>query len=206
MQPTIDFDSGFTLNEETTSLPGVLVEISEHLRELDRSILKIVVDGVDIPPEDLTAIIGDKTTDDLQTVAIQSEDNVKLAMDSIQEIAEVLPELPSACQSLAEVFQTEAPEEGVEKFDELAQISTIIKLRQEQIASSLRFDMESLRIGEKTLTECATEVTDLLARAYEAVEAADLGALSDLITYELAPLAEREAKIIALFQAELDKS
>jgi folate-dependent tRNA-U54 methylase TrmFO/GidA len=206
MQLNIDCDSGFTLNEETTSLPGVLVEISEHLRELDRSILKIVVDGVDIPPEDLTAIIGDKTTDDVRTVEIQSEDNVKLAMDSIQEIAEVLPELPAACQSLAEVFQTETSEEGVEKFDELAQIWTIIKLRQEQIASSLRFDMESLRINEKTLTECATEVTDLLARAYEVVEAADIAALSDILAYELAPLAEREAEIIALFQAELDKS
>lgn len=205
MRLNIDCDSGFAIHEETTSLSGALVEISEHLREQGRSILKIIVDGQDIPPEDLSVIIGDKSVGDVQAVEIQSEDNAKLAVESIREISEVLPELPAACQSLAEVFQTEPPEEGFEKFEEFAQIWTIIKLREEQIASSLRFDMDALRIEEKTLTECAGEVTDKLARAYELVEAADTAALSDLLAYELAPLAEREAEVIALLQAELDK-
>ena len=132
---------------------------------------------------------------------MESGDVNAMINESLRDLEQVIPELPTACRSLAEIFQGNAPAEGYEPFDKLAEIWSHIKTREMQVASALRVSLESIELNGKNLDTMHLELNEYLEEAISAIKSGDCVLLGDLLEYELAPRAEQEAAIVGQLRA-----
>lgn len=197
-QRDLEFDSNWT------TIADVLEGIDATLRERGRGMLSVTCDGNRVLPEQLLEVLGDKTLDDVAALEIQSEALMTLAAKSVKEMEEVIPELAVACHGLAELFQSETPEQGFEKFEQLAEIWSTVKTRQELVASALGLDLGELIVDGDSVAKRHGDLNRFLEESAEALESRDLVSLGDLLEYELAPRAADEERIVGLLKAHLE--
>jgi hypothetical protein len=158
------------------------------------------VDGQRITPEEVAQRFADVAPSQIQHLEIQTEATATLVRNCINELQAVLPDLPNACHNLAEVFQSETPEDGFEPFQELAMLWGYIKQREMLIMNALELDMEALCINGATLAEMHKSLNTFLSEAVQALKEGDTVTLGDLLEYELAPRADQESAIVALLK------
>jgi hypothetical protein len=192
--------SSFTAEEAPGDVMGVLAAISVSLQQRGRAILSVKADGRELKPAQMVDVLSGKPTDAIGTLEIVSEQTATLVADSIGELESVMPDLAKACHELAAVFQGTDPKSGYEPFQELAGIWAHVKERQELIANTLGFALDTLTLEGKSLGTLHTELNGFLAEAAGALESGDLILLGDLLEYELAPRAETEVRITALLR------
>jgi hypothetical protein len=118
----------------------------------------------------------------------------------LDELVAILPDLPHACRSLAEVFHSGTPEDGYEPFQELANIWSLIKTREILVVDALHLDLNALEVGGQVVAGLHSELNGFLEEAAQALQDGDCVLLGDLLEYELAPRAELEAEIVAHLQ------
>lgn len=203
MDVIVDGAGNYDLKGEPGDLFAAVGAVSEYLRGQGRSILSVKVDGSDIAPEDLAARLKHLSPRDVARLEIGSESTSALVEECLRGLQETLPELPNVCRQMAQVFQGEKPEEGFDPFVELAGIWASVKSREALVANALDLDLDSLQIGGKSLQTAHDELNQFLEEAEQALKDGDTILLGDLLEYELAPRAEREAEIVALLQAQL---
>lgn len=204
MKLTVDGRDDFPVDHASRSLADILYDVSEVLQGERRAILAVVVDGNSIRPEGLALEFADKTTQDVTALEIRSEPVVDLVEESLRDLEEVLPELPEACRGLSELFHGGDNEDGVQKFEQLSTIWHVVRERQLQILHALRLDADHVKIEGKTFAEIETSLSDILTKAADALAANDFITLSDLLHYELCPLAELELVVTKLFRQKLE--
>lgn len=204
MKITVDGRDDFPVGMSTRPLADLLYDVSGVLQGEGRAILAVLIDGNSINPDGLAAEFADKTTDDVSSLEIHSEPVLSLVEESLGDLEEVLPELPVACQGLSELFHGGESEEGIDKFHQLSEIWQAVKERQAQIFQALDLDVESIEIEGKKFSETATTLGETLAKAAQALVENDFVILSDLLQYELCPLAERELAVMKLCRQRLD--
>lgn len=183
----------------------VVATVSSHLDEQRRAIINIGVDGENISPAQIRDILSNRALADVQELQITSELLSVLVGASLNDLREVLPELPKACHTLAEVFQGDAPEEGFDLFRQLAEIWENIKIREQQLANALGIDLDSLQTPMGGFKQMHDDLNSYLREAAEATKEMDTILLGDLLEYELAPRAEAEAAIVDQLQAQARK-
>ncbi len=206
MQITIDDKRGFQVDGSLETVVQALAEIIEHLDDNGRALQSVIVDGEEISPDELLASLGSRQIDATGALEVRSADIGTLVRESLSEMGEVLPELSIACHTLAEVLRTASLEEGRSSYDELTGIWRTIKVRQRQIAGGMRINLDEISLQDRSLAEWERELLTVFEVGEKAFEAADAAALSDLISYELAPRAESEEKINELLLNSLQKS
>jgi hypothetical protein len=143
--------------------------------------------------------------DEVDELAVQSENVVDLVDSTLTELEENLHELPNACRQLAEVFHGEHPEEGFDPFQRLAEIWSHIKQRESTVASVLNVDAHSVQVDEKSFQELHLELNRYLQEALDALKTQDCVLLGDLLQYELAPRAEMELSIVQVLREQARK-
>ena len=200
MDVILDGESNFELKGNPQDVFSAVVAIEDFLRQNGRAMLSVKADGMNIMPTLLAKELQDKPLDDIKILEIESEDISELVNKCLKELEEVLPELPKACHSLAEIFQSDSPEDGFEPFRQLADIWHNVKIRQQQIVGILSIDTESVKLDDSTLAEMHEELNKFLNEALEALKVCDNVCLGDLLEYELAPRAESEERIVALLR------
>ncbi len=200
MDLLLDGGRDFQIEETIPNLLDAVKEVSGHLEAKGRAVMSIVVDGESVDAEELKSDAGLKPTAEISTLEISSSDIQELVNDSLQELQEVLPELPQACHSLAEVFQGDSPTDGYDAFEKLAHIWEDVKSRELQVASVLSVTEEELVLDGKPFSEIHGELNSFLKEAVEALKNEDCVLLGDLLEYELAPRAEKEAQIVEVLQ------
>ncbi len=202
MEVIVDGKEGFPENDQAETVFDLVVAIGRSLQEQGRSIMAVQVDGQAISAENLMNTMKDKPLEQVQRIAVTSEDTRALVQESLSEIESSLPELPLVCQELARLFQSETPDAGFEPFERLAAIWGAIKERELMVANSLELPLEDLRIGDQTVREFHDDLNGYLREAAEALKSGDSVLLGDLLEYELAPRAEKESTIVALLKKE----
>lgn len=202
MEVIVDGREGFPENDQAETVFDLVVAIGRSLQEQGRSIMAVQVDGQAISAENLMNTMKDKPLEQVQRIAVTSEDTRALVQESLSEIENSLPELPLVCQELARLFQSETPDAGFEPFERLAAIWGAIKERELMVANSLELPLEDLRIGDQTVREFHDDLNGYLREAAEALKSGDSVLLGDLLEYELAPRAEKESTIVALLKKE----
>jgi hypothetical protein len=203
MDVTIDGERNFQLTGDPPDVLSVVAAASDLLRAKGRAILRLRVDDETITPQDVVVRLKDLPLDRVQQILIESEDLSSLVESSLAELQKVLPELPAACRSLAELFHGDNPEEGFEPFVELAEIWGHIKTREILVADALNLNMAEMRVGADSVARMHEELNGYLEEAAGALEARDTVLLGDLLEYELAPRAERELDIVNVLQSEV---
>ncbi len=200
MDVVIDGDRNFGLQGEPKNVLAVLGAVEGHLRKQGRAILSIQIDGKEYAPDDLLSRTGELQVNAVSELAVQSEKIARLIADCLEELRGVLPELPTVCRSLAEIFHSDRPQEGYEPFHKLADLWFQIKKRQQLAARAMDLDLEQLEINGVSVATMHDELNGFLQEAAEALEQQDCILLGDLLEYELAPRAEQESDIVALLQ------
>ena len=203
MEITVDGKQHFLLHSDPGTVGDVLIEINEFLQANGRVLQGIVADGRNVPAEEITQDFGGTPVSGIGTLDITSADQRELARESIDELAEVVPELPVACQQLSTLLAGDAEEEALEGFDNLLKIWAALKERQAQIVDALSLDAAELELEGGRIADHDKELQRLLEKARSARAKPDLAVLADVLAYDLSPLAEREADIIALFRSHL---
>lgn len=202
MEITLDGKKQFLLQSDPGTVGAALIEINNYLQSNGRALQSIIADGRDVPAEEITPTFGRTPVSDVQHLEVISADIHDLVKESIAELAEVVPELPVACQELARVLAGAAPEQGFTGFNQLLEIWSVLKERQSQIADSLGIELAVLELEGVTLSNHEKELLDRLDTARQAMETSDFAKLSDLLAYDLSTLAERESSIVELLSAK----
>lgn len=206
MELRLDISESFTPSTNARTLPEVLVEISDFLEGRGRTLQGVMLDGQDIPPEQLTVVLRNKMVDDVKTLAIRSASIRELVLESIAEVVEVLPELPVACQQLSSVIAGDAPEEGFKPFNDLLDIWEVLEERQRQAGDMLGFGLGEIEVDGETVQKHRATVRDLIAQARAALEESKFIPLSQLLAYELSERAEREQPIMDALRQRAEAS
>lgn len=188
-----------------SKMGDLLAEIDTGLRAHGKAILAVNVDGASVPPDQLQEVLGSKKPSDISELEIRSATIVSLVKESLGELKEILPELPSACEALAQLFHSETPSEGFEKFEQLAAIWQEVKRQEARIASALDLELETLMLGDSTVAQKDQELNKFLEEVADAIAAQDTVLIGDLLQYELAPRAEVEASIVDLLSSLLEE-
>ena len=203
MEITLDGKKQFLLQSDPGTIGAALIEINEYLQANGRALQNIIADGRDVPAEEITSAFGQMPVSDVQRLEIVSADLRALVKESIAELAEVVPELPVACQELAQVLAGDAPEQAFAGFNQLLEIWTVLKERQTQVANSLGIELTVLELEGSSLSKHEEELSGVLDTARQAMESSDFAKLADLLPYDLSPLAERESSIVQLLHSKV---
>ena len=202
MEITLDGKRQFLLQSDPGTIGAALIEINEYLQVNGRALQNIIADGRDIPAEEITPAFGQTPVSDIRRLEIVSADIRTLVKESVAELAEVVPELPVACQELAQILAGDAPEQAFAGFNQLLEIWTVLKERQTQVANSLGIELAVLELEGASLSKHEEELSGVLDTARQAMESSDFAKLADLLAYDLSALAEREGSIVQLLQAK----
>jgi hypothetical protein len=200
MDVIIDGDSDFGFTEAPEDVFSAFVAVAEHLRDQGRAILSIHADGQEIGADELQERFEGEALDAVTTLTVTTGDIRALVNDSLDLLEKAVPDLPGACRALALVFHGEAPDQGFEPFNQLAEIWSEVKLRELQVAQALDLSLDSVELEGKSLEYVHEELNRYLGEAVAALENQDTVLIGDLLEYELAPRAELEAQIVSLLR------
>ena len=196
MDILVDGEKSFDGLEWTGTLSEVIVDVCDRLNDAGRAVLQISVDGDALSLDSFEEDLGEKALCEVSVLEIRSESVLTLVEATIEELQDVLPELPSVCHQLAEVFQRGEPKEGFEKLPQLLDIWHAIKTREDQICRALKLEPDLLVVDGASLPQLQAQLNEILGKTAVALETEDTVALGDLLEYELAPLAELEPEIV----------
>ena len=199
MDVIVDGERNFRFEGKPSDMLAAVGAVGEFLHARGRGLQSVEVDGKSFLPEDITLLEG-MALDAVSLLEITSEALDKLIGECISEIEAVVPELPSLCHALAEVFQGETPAEGYDPFHKLAEIWEHVKAREMQVASALNLDWHATTLGGVPIERLHGALNTYLEEALEALKSGDCILLGDLLEYELAPRAEMEGQIIDLLK------
>ena len=202
MDVILDGERDFAVQGSPEDSLAVVGAVSDFLRERGRAIVTINADGEEILPQDLVTSLQGISVEQISVLEIGSGEVAALVETCLRELMAVLPELPNACRSLAEIFQGERPEEGYEPFEELANIWATIKKREAMVANALNLDLEGLEAGGQSISAIHLALNSHLEEAAQALVDEDCVLLGDLLEYELAPRAELETTIVAMLHEQ----
>lgn len=199
MEVIVDGDRNVVLDGHPTDAIGTVVAANTYLKERGRVILSVKADGREVAAEELPGL------SQVSRLEITSENVVELVQRSFEELDEVLLELPKVCHSLAAVFQGDAPSEGYEPFEKLAEIWGTVKSQELLIAGVLGCSLEDMRIDGMPVLRMHEELNRYLEEAADAIRTGDCVLLGDLLEYELAPRAEQESQIVAALRRHVQQ-
>ncbi|MBM3291036.1 MAG: hypothetical protein FJY92_12880 [Candidatus Hydrogenedentes bacterium] len=200
MEVIVDGASGYAPAGAPDDVMGMIADISRALQAKGRAVLSVKADGQDLRPEQLVEVLSGKPLSTVAKLEVVSASTSALVAESLAELEAVLPELAKACHELAAVFQGTDPQSGYTPFQELADIWAHVKMRQDLIAHTLGFALDSIEIDGTSVGALHTGLNEILSEAAGAIESGDLILLGDLLEYELAPRAETEVRIAALLR------
>jgi len=201
MKVLIDGQDGFAVEGTPEDVLAVFAAASAYLSNSGRSVLRVQLDGNDVTPVSLQERLRGLALESVNTLEITSGLTSKLVTESLREIESTLSELPGLCRQLAEVFQGDSPEDGFESFHRLAEIWAYVKEQQVLAANALDLDLNQTLVDGESIQAMSVELNRFLTESAEAIKNGDTVLLGDLLEYELAPRAEKEAAILAAIRA-----
>lgn len=200
MDVKVDGDTTWAWTREPVDVIDALSLIAENLRIRGRAIVAVEADGKPLQADQIGDELAGKSLEDVCGLAVVSAPVSTLVTESLDELEQVLPELPLVCHRLAEVFQGDDPESGYEPFQQLAEIWRVIKERELQVLNALDVDVDSLSLAGVPMIKAHEELNQFIEEAAGALEVRDCVLLGDLLEYELAPRAEAETEIVSLLR------
>ena len=140
MEVWVDGDSNFKVAGSPADLMAVFSAVSAFLRERGRMAVEVKLNGASISPTDLQKKFDGVSLDGAK-LEVRSDEIRKLVDECLSRLESALSELPQACRQLAEVFQGDAPNDGFEPFQHIAEIWLHIKSQEHLVANALDLDL-----------------------------------------------------------------
>lgn len=203
MDVIVDGSSDFKLEGEADNMMDVIAAINQWLQSQSRSIQSVKVDGEELGPDTIEDKLKDRHPGDVSQIVIESASIHVLIQQTLDELSQYIPDLSNACRELAQIFQSDRPEEGFQPFEQLAEIWLAVKERQLLVANALNLDLDAVEIEGVSFRALHEKLNAHLQEAVSALQKEDTVLLGDLLEYELAPRAELESAIISCLQEQV---
>jgi hypothetical protein len=197
-------NQAYPLPSGTATLIEALRAVNEALRERRRGVVKFLVDGRPMRPEQLQEEEGKAPISEIGRVEITTADLDAMAMETLDRLEESVSELPTVCRQIADVFRGENPAEALQPFEQMAEIWSYIRDEEVHVASALGVDLAEMEVGGQSLQEASQELNRHLQAAINALGRSKMGVVGDILEHDLAPKAELEAEIVAQLRAEAE--
>lgn len=186
MELKIDNQSAEVTEPDSASLREVIERVSRDLRQHNRVISEIQMNGQEMAGWDDPRILP-MTVGTCRTLHLVSEEPRDLAHKILYEIAGYMPKIREALVETANLLQSRKEEEGMVLLEKIT--STWAELyqgfRNSMIVTGL--DIAAVSVQGKSFSGINETVHDLLGQVSEYVEDRRFLELSDLLEYELAP-------------------
>lgn len=186
MKLVVDEQTVEVIEAEDAALRLIIERISDELKEKNRVISEIYLDGKAIGGWDdpqLTQIhVGQ-----CNHLRLISQEPRKLAQDVLREIAQYMPRIQQALIETSSKIQSRQEEEGMQLLEQVT--STWAELYQglQSALTVTGVDVEHIRIQERTFLELNNEIQQFLEEVMDLVQDNRLLELSDILEYEIAP-------------------
>jgi hypothetical protein len=194
---TVDGQSDYTLSSNPSTLADVLLELSDTFSSQGRLLLAIVLDDQIILPEALTLSLGAIRLDGISTLEVTSASIHALVNDSLDEISEVISELPVVCHEIAVKLSSENPASCFAYFNQLLEIWEVIKDRQSQILVHVDLQPETIPFQNTTIAEHNAHLSRLIQESRTLMETSGFNASSALVEKEIVSMAQYEEALLA---------
>lgn len=196
MEVLIDGVGGFQFQTSPDTLQSALNEIISFLNDKQLAMVKLKVNEQDVyPGKSLEAIQG-MSISNIRKLEITTYPIFQLIEESLNDLEKYTPEMSELCHEIAQIFQSENPDDGFEPFQKLSAIWGEIKKREALIINSLNSYLNPDDPVIQSIKKHHEELNQVLEEAYQALENRDCIGLGDLLEYELAPHAEKEPEIV----------
>lgn len=202
MEIYLDGARQLTLQAHIATVGAALIELNGWLQRNGRALQRVSIDGREIPAEALTLEIGNMPAAAVSRLEVTSARVADLIAEALDEVETVLPELPVACQTLAQILGGENAAEGVDSIAQVMAIWHALIERRRQIAGALSLDLTALKANGRSIAERDASLSDTLTRIQSAQSASDFAALTELVAYDLFEFAESEAETFAVLRAQ----
>lgn len=184
--------------EGHAGLLPLLQRVIDTLELENRALMGVAVDGKPLDPFHLAEDAARFPLDQIGMLELTSADIHTMTGQAIESLRAHVPELPVACHSLAALFHGEHPEDGYGPFESFAEIWGFIKNQERLVVNALGLELGDIDVRGMSLVRMHEELNGFLEEAAQSLKNQDCVLLGDLLEYELAPRAEKEADIVAL--------
>jgi len=197
------------LDDEPVQLSGVnLAELissaSKHLSDDGRVVVEVMIDGSVLNADDMNQR-KDAPLEDTE-VRLVSADPSALAVSTLHQVREQLPQASSLHEKAAEHLQQDNPEEALKL---LAESIGVWMQTQEAVLGSagvVGLGLDEVKVDDEPMSDFTDELIKSLHELKDLIIAGDTVALADALAYEWPPIVERwDALIGELIKAIEDK-
>ncbi len=196
MEVFIDGIKGFNFTTSPENLQSALNEIINYLNDKQLAMVKLKVNEQEVYPGKSLEAIQAMDISNIQKLEIITYPVHQLIEESIADLELYSPELCGLCREIAQIFQSENPDDGFKPFQKLSAIWSEIKKREAMIINILSSQLSEDNPSIQNIKTHHDELNKVLEEAYKSLESNDCIGLGDLLEYELAPLAEKEPEVV----------
>ncbi|GEM_PF-512481 len=200
MKVIINGNEELAIPESARTLNDALTALVEYLHSKKLGLVKLRVNEQDVYPGDSLNSVQNMNILNIHKLEATAVPILQLLKESITDLEKYTPELSSICYAIADLFQSENPNDGLIPFQKLTEIWGEVKNREAVIVNTVSryLDKENSIVNEIVIHH--NELNQFLNEAYNALEKGDIVSLSDILQYELAPRAEKEVNIVNILK------
>lgn len=191
-----EHDQEIELNfAEEDTLQNVIAVLDNRANEKNMIVSEIRVDDVLVDAGNEREF-DEKTVKDINKLEIKVEEETALISRALNETYHYLPRLAQGLEDISVLFQAGSRNEAFDKFTECLNgwIQIINLLQSIEKIKGLAY--ADINLKEGTVKEANEKLLGLLQQTKAAMENDDIVSLSDLIEYELSPMAQQQMEIV----------
>ena len=185
------------------SLGQVLDVVFDFVEARRRGVVALQVDGTRVRYDELDEDFMARSVSTIQKLNVNSESVEQLALQSLDELDEVVQDLALYCHEISRVYHDVKSTDGAALVEDLRNAWNEIAKRHEDLTRVLGIAPRNLKLEVGNLFEHRLAVKHQLNTMLDALNKDDRVSVSDLFEYELAPLAEAEAELSAVLRERL---
>lgn len=188
------------LDDEPVQLAGanlaeLITSATEHLSGDGRVVVEVMIDGSVLNADDMNQR-KDSPLEQNEVRLVSADPNV-LAVTTLHQVRDLLPQATSLHEQAAENLQQDEPEEALKL---LAEAIGVWMQTQEAVLGSagvVGLGLDQVKVDDEPMSDFTDELIKRLHELKDLIVAGDTVALADALAYEWPPIVERWDALIA---------
>ncbi len=174
------------VESEEAPIKDVIERVSNLLKEQNRVISEIYVDGMAVGGCDDPSVAG-YTIGDCKSIRLMSEDPRRLAHKVLYDIAGYLPKIQNALVETSSLIQSRKETEGLELLEQVTSTWAELYHGLQSALTVTGLDLNSISVEGQTFLQINESVHDFLDEVSGLIQEQQFLELSDILEYEIAP-------------------
>ncbi len=172
-----------------SNLAELITSATRHLSDDGRVVVEVMIDGSVLNADDMNQRRDSPLTDN--EVRLVSADPTALAVSTLHQVRDLLPQASSLHEQAAEQLQQDNPEDALKL---LAESISVWMQTQEAVlgaAGVVGLGLDEVKVEGEPMSDFTDELIKSLHELKDLIIAGDTVALADALAYEWPPVVER---------------